>query len=240
MRTSCFSVGMVTLALLSGSASAGLINIDFKSAANTPSYTGAGVIGSAGQYWNSYVAGSGWVNNNVFVLSALSDSTGATVAGGSFKLDDGSIGMGDHASVVPTLSTRPGQGYASFNALFDLSVSNPTLKHIVTGMVAGHAYDVVLYHGYQGTQAPRYTVNGVTAAFSTANYSPSSMVAGRDYVTLNNVIADGSGRIIITTGSGWNSNSGITAIQIQGDLVPAPGAAALVGLAGLMTRRRKA
>jgi hypothetical protein len=80
MRISCLSVGMVTLALLSGSASAGLINIDFKSAANTPSYTGAGVIGSAGQYWNSYVAGSGWVNNNVFVLSALSDSTGATVA----------------------------------------------------------------------------------------------------------------------------------------------------------------
>jgi len=232
---------MVTLALLSGSASAGLINIDFKSAANTPSYTGAGVIGSAGQVWNSYVAGSGWVDNNRFVLSTLSDSTGATVAGGSFKLDHGSRGVGDHASVVPTLSTRPGQGYASFNELFDLSVANRNLKHIVTGMVAGNAYDVVLYHGYkQGTQAPQYTVNGVTAAFSTANYSPSSMVAGRDYVTLNNVIADGSGRIIITTGSGWDSNSGITAIQIQGDLVPAPGAAALVGLAGLMTRRRKA
>jgi len=240
MRISCLSVGMVTLALLSGSASAGLINIDFKSAANTPSYTGAGVIGSAGQYWNSYEAGSGWVMNDRFVLSTLSDSTGATVAGGSFKLDHGSRGVGDHASVVPTLLTRPGQGYASFNALFDLSVSHPYLRHIVTGMVAGGAYDVVLYHGYQGTQAPSYTVNGVTAAFSTANYSPSSMVAGRDYVTLNNVIADGSGRIIITTGSGWNSNSGITAIQIQGDLVPAPGAAALVGLAGLMTRRRKA
>ena len=37
MRISCFSVGMVTLALLSGSASAGLINIDFKSTTNTPS-----------------------------------------------------------------------------------------------------------------------------------------------------------------------------------------------------------
>jgi hypothetical protein len=82
-------------------------------------------------------------------------------------------------------------------------------------------------------------VNGVTAAFSSANFSANSMVAGRDYVTLNNVIADSNGRIIITTGSGWNSNSGITAIQIQGDLVPAPGAIALLGVAGLMGRRRR-
>jgi hypothetical protein len=239
MRISRLSVGIVTLALLSSSASAGLINIDFKSTANTPSYTGAGIIGSDGQYWNSYVAGSGWVMNNLFVLNTLQDSTGATVAGGSFKLDHGSYGIGDHNAVVPSLLTRPGQGYASFDRLFDLSVSHPYLRHVVTGMVAGGAYDVVLYHGYQGTQAPQYTVNGVTAAFSSANFSANSMVAGRDYVTLNNVIADSNGRIIITTGSGWNSNSGITAIQIEGDLVPAPGAIALLGVAGLMGRRRR-
>ncbi|MDI9402980.1 MAG: hypothetical protein QM516_03825 [Limnohabitans sp.] len=64
--------------------------------------------------------------------------------------------------------------------------------------------------------------------------------AGRDYLVFENIAADANGRITINaTASGYGSDSGITAIKIQSTL-PAPGALALVGLAGVAgTRRRR-
>ncbi|MFM1867061.1 MAG: hypothetical protein RL591_469 [Planctomycetota bacterium] len=219
---------------------AALVNVDFVQNSSTAAYTGAGVLGSAGQTWNSSIAGQGWQGNAMMALSGLKDSTGATIAGTSFTVGAANGTVGDHNAMGTVGTWRPGGSGSNspWNGIFDRLVSQSTLRFHFDGLGAGQLYTVVLYQGYAVQNSPSYSVNGVvrTATYATAS---SSMLEGRDYLRYENIAADANGRITIGAAGGWDSNSGLTAIQIEGAFVPAPGALALLGLAGCVGSRRR-
>jgi hypothetical protein len=78
------------------------------------------------------------------------------------------------------------------------------------------------------------------ASWTSASYS----AAYTTNLTGITAAADQASLLIRWIATSAASSTGGTAridnVQIQGNLVPAPGAAALVGLAGLMARRRRA
>ena len=223
--------------LLAGDASAGLINLDFVQNATTPTYTGAGVPGAAGQTWNRSNAGQGWLGNTMMAVNGLVDSTGAAIAGTSFTAAAAKGTVGDHNGMAPNAKLRPGGTGAAWAPLFDRLVSQSNLVLHFDGLGAGELYKVVLYQGYGATNSPSYTVNGVTKSVTFAA-AAATMVQGRDYLVYENIAANANGRITIAYAGGWDSNSGLTAIQIEGG-IPAPGALALLGLAGVVGARRR-
>lgn len=220
-------------------ASAALYNVDFVQAANSVSYTGAGVLGTDGQYWNSSVAGNGWSWNSMSAVSGLKDSTGAS-SGLNFDLMwnvGGALSYaGDHNGQTIYSEFQPGGSSASWAPLFDRSVINGPIAFVVSGLTAGQVVDVVLYQAYAVTNSPTYSINGISRTFTYAA-ATSSMVEGRDYHVVSGVAADSAGRIVILPTAGVDSNSGISAIQV--DTLPAPGALALLGVAGLAGGRRR-
>ncbi len=235
------SRALVVLALSLGAFSSksmgSLINVDFVRDAATPVYTGAGVLGSAGQVWNRSTVGQGWLSNGMMAINGLVDSTGAALAGRSFSVGHTNNTVGDHNSRASILN--PTGAAAAYAALFDRYASHSLIAFRFDGLGAGSLHTVVLYHGYGVQNSPSYSVNGVVRTFTYAAPT-TSLVAGRDYLVFENIAADANGRITINAmASGWDSDSGITAIQIQ-SAVPAPGALALLGLAGVAgTRRRR-
>jgi hypothetical protein len=231
------SVSALSSTMISTSAGAALVNIDFVQSATTPAYTGAGVLGASGQVWNSSIASQGWQSNAMMALNGLKDSTGATLAGTSMIAAHANGSVGDHNAMATTGAWRPGGSAGPWNGIFDRLVSHPTLRFHFDGLGAGELYTVVLYQGYAVQNSPSYSVNGVV---QTASYaaSTSGLVAGRDYLRFENIAADANGRLTIAYLGGWDSNSGLTAIQIEG-AIPAPGALALLGLAGVVGFRRR-
>ena len=212
-------------------ASAALYNVDFVRNDSTPTFSGAGVWGSGGQFWNRSNVGSGWVSNAISTITGLRDANGVQSTF-NFGLNPG----GDHNGQSIRSNYMPGGSGASWASLFDRSISHGGLDIIFSGFSAGQLVNLVIYQAYDVQNSPSYTVNGVSRSFTWAPAS-SSMVEGRDYHVVMNVAADANGRIVIEPTTGTDSNSGISALQIE--VVPAPGAIALLGFAGLLSGRRR-
>lgn len=233
------SRALVVLALSLGAFSSksmgSLINVDFVRDSGTPVYTGAGILGSAGQTWNRSTVGQGWLSNGMMAINGLVDSTGTSVAGASFSVNHTNNTVGDHNSRATFFS--PNGAAASYAPLFDRYASHNLIRFRFDGLGAGSLHTVVLYQGYGVQNSPSYSVNGVVRGF-TYSAATAALVAGRDYLVFENIAADANGRISITAVGGYDSDSGISAIQIE-SVVPAPGALALLGLAGVTGVRRR-
>lgn len=231
---------------LASAANAGLqINGQFYNAADSSydsSYaqvqTGGGVVSTGGGYWNGLSINSS--SGPSSLRNAANQVTGVTFSqSGAFNTF--SSWRAAFNGFAGTANENLMNTYAfSWNS----SVSSP-VTFSLSGLTAGTVFDFYVYT--QGDIAGNgrqlgMTVQGSTQVASAGSGSSGTFILGQNYLKFSNVVVDSAGKI---NGSWWKAGgneANWNGFQlVQTGAVPAPGAAALVGLAGLVGgRRRKA
>jgi hypothetical protein len=213
-------------ALWSGTAYAALVNIQFGLAANTflptPAYTGAGVFGAAGDWWNPVMGPR--VGASPEANLPLSDA--AHAATGIELTYTGITGFYNTAqSALPPL--MGGTEYA--NLLDSYAYTTGTATLTLSGLMAGASYDLVLYAISNSVgRESLFTVGGVTQSVVPA--ATAGLVAGRTYTDFRNLIADADGRLIILVRG--NNEADINGLQLTESVaMPEPGTVTLVAAA---------
>ena len=151
--------------------------------------------------------------------------------GSSAAVNSNRWAIGDYYQA--SLSTT---GYTDISLNFDMtrSASGPANFKIDISTNGGSSWSTI------GTVAVLQNGAAPNASWTSASYS----AAYTTVITGITAAADQASLLIRWIATSAASSTGGTAridnVQIQGNLVPAPGAAALVGLAGLMARRRRA
>ena len=228
-------IGSVSLA----SGATNLINVDM-GIAGSPTYNGAGAIGSAGDQWNGIavprwnVSTSSTLNNAALNYSDGSAS-GITISMTTFYAGDnvsGSALMGDYAFIYSPNSAPGGVG---------------TNAGPVTITLAGFAPNtmlsqLVLFGNSVSGQNSSFTIGENT--LTTSGVSGANLTQGTDYVVFQDIQASESGLVEITWTNPFTSpgtdlpHSAFNGLQIM--TVPEPSVALLGGIAllGLLRRRR--
>jgi hypothetical protein len=224
-----FAVLAICIVFGSQSAIATLYNVDCGFDTPSPLYSGAAVLGSAGDVWNAYNAGNWtWGPHNVVPLV---DSTGA---GSSATIDcwnyvtgaDNPAGtVANPMALMEDYITAPGwgagDGWPIKVQLSGLPVSTPyTLVVYAAGDTAGQGATITVTDG-----------SGVMAAATTAADRDISNGVGDAYQTFSGV-TDASGGIYFelkTTVDDWHALNGV-----QLDIVPEPSSIVLLVMGGLI------
>lgn len=187
VRLALSGAWLIAMALTTGPARAGLINVDFNDAtANngnpTATFAGAAAIGQVGDQWNGINVADGWGDTNTTkvyagLIDAFGSSTGATLTLTGSRLAyvnvDGGLGY-----------TRP---YDPL--LLDLLTNKPVFTF--SGLTPG-SYDVYVYSGDvdkdgKGDSSGSVQINSGTKQFFTASLAGTALVAGRDYLKFSGV-----------------------------------------------------
>jgi hypothetical protein len=207
-----------------------LINVDLNSGAST-TYTGAAVLGTAGDFWNGINLSTG---SPAFLGTTglnYSDNTasGITIAlspfHSSFNLGGSSL-MGDYAYI------------------YSAGTNNGPVNIILSGFAANSVVNsIILFGGNGNAQNASFTIGAETKTTSDSGPIGVTLTENDEFVRFDNIIADGSGVIQIawtnpTGGSNWSAFNGMQINQVPEPSVALLGALGLLGLLGLMRRRR--
>ena len=222
-----------------------LVNVDFNTASSS-TYTGAAVLGAAGDKWNGisesvYFDRTTQSVNNLCVITSDGAASGLQL---SYTLTQpqSEPGMGAFDSDD---STSPFFGTPYESLMRDyFFVRSGTGSFTISGLTAGGTYKLVIYSGTNsapgGAAAGRntaFTIDALTRHVVQANHN--TFVDGANFTTFDTT-ADGGGAITFTMAAGsFNSlEPDVNGFQLLAEhvAVPLPSAASagLVLLAGLV------
>jgi uncharacterized repeat protein (TIGR03806 family) len=185
-----------------------------------PVQSGAALIGSAGDIWNSFNDSSftfsdfpGGASANGLVLNyANGSASGVTMsltADGTYDAES----FGNNSPFV--VANSPYQNLMQA----ELFANNPQTITLI-GLAANQAYNLILYSSGDnnvGTgRTNSFTVNGVTQT-SIWNGTDSTLIAGRTYVQFTSAMTDGSGNLVIhfgVTGGDGSAETDLNGFQL--------------------------
>ena len=233
---------LAALCCLGADARAGpLINVDFN-AGLSPTYSGAAVLGTAGDAWNGIVVNSAGGASNL----ALVDSSGMG-SGVTLSYNTPSMSVGGFSIFGSPLSPFQGTAYASLmqDYLYVIPSMGPATTTF-SGLTAGGTYRLILYSsadsiapGQARGRDTGFTVHGVTE--HVVQGSDSAFVEGSNYADFT-AAADPLGNLSFTT-QGFpyvpspafpdftRSEGNLNGMQLSA--VPEPSTLAMFGFASL-------
>lgn len=220
--TVCFGI-ICSLVLFLNPAPAAVLNVQILGHASNaqggpdekpPVYTGAGIIGTEGDYWNGVKAESYQQPLMIFHLRSYFAADGKTLTGVKVKFS-GFISS-DHWPVS--------DGAPVNNALLNsYMVGGAGATVAIEGLVADTAYDLCLFgnNSHAGAGAT-FTVNGGAPQSTQGSQGP-VFSKGVDYVEFQGVVADKAGRIKIALAVVDPSKFAavlFNGLQLRGELPP--------------------
>lgn len=170
------------------------------------------------------------------VLHTGGDVTRNAAPGGTATFDTGFLGLGTMANVVVDLSvTITGANEATGSGTLTVTdVDGDTLTADISGMWQSPGFGVVFFSGlmnnvfFNDNGAADGTFNGTSGAFDM------DLPGSAPYI-------GAFSQLYIRFGAGFfTGNFANQTVSVDGQIVPAPGALALAGVAGLIARRRRA
>ncbi len=213
-----------------------VVNVQFGTSANiATAYTGAAVVGTAGDYWNPISAFPGTTAVALKNTNNISSGVGlkSTINGSTNDFYGGTTGWNGAPSLDVLMNN-----YIGTNA-----VSTAGNTFTFSGLNAGQLYDVYIYT--QPAASGRRLGANVGGETKTTNLSvaPSgSFIENQNYLRFQNKITNASGDLTLSYWSGVTFGV-VNGIQIVA--VPEPGTLLLGGIAaacgggGVWWKRRK-
>lgn len=212
-------------------AQSSLFNVDAGGSGN-PLYSGAAVLGSSGDVWNSYV-GQAWGPHNVVTLQ---DSTGSSTAGVTVDVWNY---YGTYDNTGGTTANPMGLMEDYINAYG--SVDGFPIRIELANLPTLTAFNLVIYaagdSAGQGGTISLATDNSFATILQTGTTTAASRDisagAGVAYQTFSGTTsASGTIDFQIANTADWHSFNGL---QLQLTPVPEPSTLALAGMGGLIT-----
>lgn len=219
----------VLLSLAAGAQAGTILDVQFAGSG----YTGAAVVGSPGDYWNSEGArGTGQV-----LLDPSDEPTDMTLTWSTSRTWAGYNGFASTS-------------YAALMAGYLFNGSADPVTITLAGLTPNAGFDLYIYsEGDTGSdlRTMHVNANGVTADTTETDYTANSFILGQNYLELA-VVADGNGQLAIAFNptSQENFEADLNAFQLTsaGSVsgVPEPSMLGLLaaGLAGMVWRKCRA
>ena len=192
--------------------------------------SGAALIGSPGDMWNGLggFAYSAYPNGAIFTSGALHYTNGAasgvtlslTAANGSYDANSVSWGNYSPFSWISLANEEGNIGYP--NTTYAALMASMLVSHTagvtdtisLSGLAPGGTYNLYVYSAgdlnltsgaISGQRMSTFTVNGVTQT-SIWQAGVATLVKGADYLEFTNVVANGSGNLVINFGNSANGD----------------------------------
>jgi len=219
----------------------GLLNVDFGETSPTfnaiPSltYSGAAVIGSAGDVWNGPQSLFAFTGHQSASGISLLDSTGAATAVTLGYDITGGYNSGAGTSPFDATTLAP----LMRDYIYDRTDTAAPGSVTLSGLTANGAYDLYLYSASDGPKETLFTVNGVNKVASSLGSNPATLTEGVNYLKYSGT-ADAAGDLtILFTANGTSFDGVFSGLQLAttpsrgpaGNPVPLP-PALFVGIAG--------
>ena len=238
------AVALALAALVtSAGAQAALVNVDFNAGTAGPTYSGAAVVGSAGDVWNGISAGtigSGTSGNNLALIDAGGANSGITL---SFTQTSGAFNTGD-TCLMSAASTA-----ALMCDYLYVSSAAPAVTVTFAGLTPGSLFDLILYSmANDSGRVTDFTLDSTTQSVTAA--AGNNLVQGTNYARFSGTVGAG-GELAFATAAGQRQDTSFFEGNLNGiqltltpAQVPEPASAALVLVAlaeavGVRRRQRQ-
>ncbi len=220
---------VLSVLTLSATARAALINLDINDNQNPDgvpaytleNYTGAAVVGTAGDQWNYLNPPTQSAPS--LTASALSQSNGAAT---TVSFTSVGSNFNNHRTATNAL-------------LNDYLLALAPGTFTIANLLPGKSYDLYLYStaGSVGLGGA-FTVNGGSPQSATGTVAFTGYVLGENYLQFFGVTADGSGNINGTFAPGTSGLGALNGFQISGTFLPEPASLSLIAILAVPMLRR--